>query len=174
MDKPEQRAADHFAWRKKEVVRKDSLCGVDCTQCGLKDTCAGCVPTGGRPFGGECPLAACCRDTGCGRCESCPVSPCRLQEELIAEFRALGIPELSELTALTALKGAFVNLEYTLPSGQTAKFLKDDNLYLGSQLRKTGTDRWYGLAGDTDCLLVGEYGDGGADAQLLVYKKREK
>ena len=52
--------------------------------------------------------------------------------------------------------------------------MKDDNLYLGSQLRKTGTDRWYGLAGDADCLLVSEYGDDGADAQLLVYKKREK
>lgn len=93
---------------------------------------------------------------------------------MIAEFRALGIAELAGLDALYALKGALVNLEYTLPSGQTVKFLKDDNLYLGSQLRKTGTDRWYGLAGDADCLLVSEYGDDGADAQLLVYKKREK
>ena len=151
-----------------------TICGADCTQCGLQDTCAGCVSTDGRPFGGDCPLAACCRDTGCGRCESCTQLPCGLRERMIAEFRAFGIPELAGLDALYALKGALVNLEYTLPSGQAVKFLKNDNLYLGSQLRKTGTDRWYGLAGDADCLLVSEYGDDGADAQLLVYKKREK
>ena len=30
-----------------------TICGADCTQCGLQDTCAGCVSTDGRPFGGD-------------------------------------------------------------------------------------------------------------------------
>lgn len=64
-----------------------TICGADCTQCSLQDTCAGCVSTDGRPFGGDCPLAACCRDTGCGRCESCTQLPCGLRERMIARSR---------------------------------------------------------------------------------------
>lgn len=151
-----------------------TICGADCAACALRDTCAGCVPTDGHPFGGDCPLAACCRERGCGQCGGCPELPCGLRQRLIAEFRALGIAELAELTALYALKGELINLEYTLPSGQTAKFLKDENLYLGSQVRKADGDRWYGLAADADFLMVCEYGDGGAGAQLVAYKRRER
>ena len=31
-----------------------SICGIDCSQCGLKETCGGCRATNGKPFGGEC------------------------------------------------------------------------------------------------------------------------
>ena len=96
-----------------------------------------------------------------------------VKKALISEFNALGIRNLT-VQDLNLLNGFFVNLEYTLPSGQTAKFLKDENLYLGSQVRKADGDRWYGLAADADFLMVCEYGDGGADAQLVAYKKRER
>ena len=43
-----------------------TFCGADCGQCGLKDECAGCAPTNGRPFGGACIVAECCIEKGCG------------------------------------------------------------------------------------------------------------
>ena len=66
------------------------------------------------------------------------------------------------------------NLEYTLPSGQNVKLLDDDTIYLGNQICKTGSGRCYGLAADERCLLVCEYGDGGSDAEIVVYKRRNR
>lgn len=91
--------------------------------------------------------------------------------DLIKEFQALGIPELAGLTDLCELPGKFVNLEYTLPSGQTVKLLDDEKAYLGSEVHKAGSHRCYGLAADEKYLLVCEYGDGGADAEIVVFKR---
>ena len=61
---------------------------------------------------------------------------------------------MEEVTSLNALKGSFVNLEYTFPSGQTVKLFDDDKLYLGNQICKKGSNRCYGLAADENNLLV--------------------
>lgn len=90
---------------------------------------------------------------------------------LIKAFQALGIPELESLTELCELPGKFVNLEYTLPSGQRVKLLDDEKTYLGSEVHKTGSDRCYGLAADENYLLVCEYGCGGTDAEIVVFKR---
>ncbi|MEA4824738.1 MAG: DUF3795 domain-containing protein [Clostridiaceae bacterium] len=149
-----------------------SLCGLDCSECGLKDTCGGCVKTNGRPFGGECVIAVCCHNKGQEHCGKCSDSPCLLKKQLITEFNALGIENMAEVTDLNALKGLFINLEYTLPSGQAIKFWDDDRIYLGNQIRKKGCDRYYGLTADENYLLVCEYGAGGSDAEIIIYKKR--
>ena len=44
-------------------------------------------------------------------------------------------------------------------------------IYLGSQLHKRGSDRCYGIAADETYLAVSEYGENGADAQLVVFKR---
>ena len=44
----------------------DSICGLDCSKCGLKESCGGCAATNGHPFGGSCVIAVCCDDKGCG------------------------------------------------------------------------------------------------------------
>ena len=147
-----------------------SICGADCAQCPSQAGCGGCAETGGRPFGRACLLAACCRDKAQDLCSQCG-GVCGLKAPIIAEFNALGIPGLPEVTDLDALPGAYINLAYPLPGGQTAKMLEDGKVYLGNQL-EAGGDRCYGLAADQDVLLVCTYGEGGSDPELILYKKR--
>lgn len=150
----------------------DSICGLDCTRCSLKDTCGGCAKTNGQPFGGGCTVAKCCQRKGYGSCTDCSDMPCRLKKQLIAEFNALGIEDMAEVTDLNQLKGSFINLAYAFPNGQLVKLLDDKKIYLGNQICKKGSGRCYGLAADEDYLLVCEYGDGGSNAEIIVYKKR--
>lgn len=150
-----------------------SICGLDCSQCGFRDACKGCTETDGKPFGGDCMIAVCCREKKCQNCGKSFVLPCRLKEELIAEFNALGIEDMEEVTKLYALWGAYINLQYTLPGGQTIKFWDDDKIYLGNQLPKKNSSRCYGLTANENYLLVCEYGENGSDAEIVVYKRRK-
>ena len=149
-----------------------SICGLDCGECGLRNKCGGCAETNGNPFGGFCMVALCCENKRCENCGKAFEAPCRLKEQLIAEFNGLGIEDMEEVTGLNALPGAYVNLEYTLPGGQKIKFWDDNRIYLGNQVRKKNSDRCYGLTADENCLLVCEYGDG-SDAEIVVYMKRK-
>lgn len=151
-----------------------SICGLDCAKCELINTCGGCTKTNGHPFGGPCVVATCCQNEGYEHCGSCLHASCSLKEQLIAEFNALGIEDMPEVTGLNALKGSFINLEYTLPSGQTVKLFEDEKIYLGNQVCKNGSVRCYGLAADENYLLVCEYGDNGSNAEIILYKKRKK
>ena len=152
----------------------DSICGADCAQCPSREACGGCRETGGRPFlQKECPIAACCRSGGWERCGQCG-GTCALKAPLIAEFNGLGIPDLPEVTELNMLPGAYINLPYVLPNGQTLKLLEDGAFYFGTQLEKKSGGRCYGLAADETHLLVCEYGEGGADPEIILYKKRTK
>lgn len=149
-----------------------SICSADCAQCPSKAGCGGCGETAGRPFGRTCPLAACCREKGQDSCGHCG-GVCGLREALIAEFNALGIPGLPPVTDLNALPGAYINLAYTLPNGQSVKLLKDGGIYLGNQLEMPEGERCFGLAADEDVLLVCSYGAGGAGPEIILYKKRK-
>lgn len=152
----------------------ETICGADCGKCGMKETCKGCVQTGGRPFGGTCVVASCCREKGYARCADCVQSVCACKAALMEEFNALGIADMPPVTELYSLNGAFVNLEYTLPGGQRVKFWEDSNVYLGNQLPKGSSGRCYGLAADAEHLLVCEYGENGADPEIVVFCKRTK
>lgn len=149
-----------------------TLCGLDCSECGLRNECGGCTETNGHPFGGSCMIAVCCKDKGCGNCGRSFEAPCKLKKQLIAEFNALGIEDMEEVTGLNALHGAYINLQYSLPGGQKIKFWDDDRIYLGNQICKKNSNRCYGLTADENYLLVCEYGDNGSDAEIIVYKKR--
>lgn len=149
-----------------------SICGADCAACPFRAGCAGCRETGGQPFGEACLLASCCRGRGQESCGACG-GVCALKAPLLAEFNDLGIPELAEVTDLNALAGSFINLPYPLPNGETVKLLEDGKIYLGAQVEKRDSGRCYGLAGDGTFLLVCEYGEGGSDPELILYKKRK-
>lgn len=149
-----------------------TICGADCSKCGMKETCKGCMETQGQPFGGVCVVADCCRGGGHETCAECNL--CEYKARLMAEFNGLGIKDMPPVTELYALNGAFVNLEYELPGGGRVKFWKDENIYLGSQLPKVGSERCYGLTADDRYLLVCEYGENGAEPQIVVFKRREK
>lgn len=151
-----------------------AICGLDCVECGAKESgaCGGCTETNGRPFGGSCMIAVCCDKKGCKNCGKAFESHCALKKQLIDEFNALGIADMEKVTDLNALQGAYINLLYTLPGGQKIKFWDDDRVYLGNQIHKKNSDRCYGLTADENYLLVCEYGCGGSDARIIVYKKR--
>ena len=91
--------------------------------------------------------------------------------ELLKEFHALGIEELMEITELHELKGAFINLEYKLPSGQSIKLWEEDKIYLGNEICKRNSERCYGIAADDKYLMVCEYGNGGANPELIIFKR---
>ena len=71
------------------------------------------------------------------------------------------------------MNGFYVNLEYPLPNGQSVKLLEDNKVYLGNQIEIQGSGRCYGIVADEKYLLVCEYGCGGADPQIVVYKRRQ-
>ena len=94
------------------------------------------------------------------------------KQQLVKEFNALlELEGLPSVTQLNVLSGAFINMEYTLPSGVNVKFLDDNATYLGSQLEgEAGV--CYGIAGNMDFLLICRYEENGENPELVVYKKR--
>ena len=53
------------------------------------------------------------------------------------------------------------------------ELLRDGEIYLGCQVERPGSERCYGLAANGEHLVVCEYGCGGADPQLVLYKRRQ-
>lgn len=93
--------------------------------------------------------------------------------QLIREFNTLlhieGLPKVENLNVLS---GEFINMEYTLPSGQKVKFLDDNASYLGSQLESEFGDRCFGIAANMNFLLVCTYEENGENPELVLYRKR--
>lgn len=142
-----------------------SLCGTDCcNKCGLLAECGGCQAVKGHPFHGGCIAAEWIERDGISGFLS-------LKGRLIAEINALGIKGLV-VNDLNLLNGSFVNLEYPLSNGLTVKLLKDNYVYLGNQIEVAGKERCYGVVADQSYILVCEYGCGGAEPEIILYKKR--
>ena len=96
-----------------------------------------------------------------------------LKKRLIDEFNALHVEGMPKVEKLNALVGSYVNLAYPLPSGEAVKFLNDGATYFGNQLEsELGDGRCFGVLANADFLLVASYKEGGADPELLLYKKR--
>ena len=80
---------------------------------------------------------------------------------------------MPRLEKLNALVGGYVNLAYPLPGGASVKFLDDGTTYLGNQLQsESDAERCFGVLANADFILICTYGQGGADPELLLYKKR--
>ena len=92
--------------------------------------------------------------------------------QLIDEINALGIEGMPKVESLNALVGAYVNLASPLPGGAAVKFLDDGTTYLGTQLEIPGGKRCYGVVANVDFILICTYAEGGADPELVLYKKR--
>ena len=94
-----------------------------------------------------------------------------IKRQLISDLSAvLHIAGLPKVENLNVLAGEFINLEYTLPNGEKAKFLDEKQTYLGSQLE--GESKCYGVVATMDFLLVCSYEENGEKPELLIYKKR--
>ena len=97
----------------------------------------------------------------------------KFQQQLAEEFNALQVDGMPRVESLNVLTGSYINLEYTLPSGEKVKLLRDDATYLGNQLPCLyGGTRCFGIAANMQFLLVCTYGPFGEDPELVIYKKR--
>ena len=95
------------------------------------------------------------------------------KKQLIREINDFQVPGLPKVEKLFALAGSDVNLVYPLPSGEKVRFLKDGTTYLGNQLESEfGGDRCFGILASMEFILVSTYAAGGADPELVLYKKR--
>ena len=95
------------------------------------------------------------------------------KKQLIREINDLQVPGLPKVEKLFALAGSDVNLAYPLPSGEKVRFLKDGTTYLGNQLESEfGGDRCFGILASMEFILICTYAAGGADPELVLYKKR--
>jgi len=147
-----------------------NFCGANCGECGFKEKCRGCTATCGNPFGGGCLAAEYIRTGGMTAFNLFKKQICREFNELQVE----GLPEIRELFTLS---GFYVNLAYPMPNGERVKLLRDDRVYVGTQVPCTfddfsGRERCFGLVADTGFLLVAEYGDKGTDPEIVVLKRR--
>ena len=95
-----------------------------------------------------------------------------IKQQLIDEVNALGIKDMPKIDNLFSLTGSFINLEYKL-NGNTIKLFDDNASYWGNQVEKQGTQgRCFGIACDERYIVVSEYGKDGADAEIVMVKRR--
>ena len=146
-----------------------SICGANCEECELSKKCKGCKETKGCPFGKKCWIASYIEIGGNSKFN-------QLKKELIDEFNSLCVEGMPKIKELYQLRGNYVNLEYTLPNGKKVKILNDEDIYLGNQVECEFNDSeiksCFGLLANMNFLLVCEYGEGGSNPEILIYKKR--
>lgn len=147
-----------------------TLCGVNCEGCLWNGRCKGCEATCGSPFGGVCIAAEKIKSGGMTAFEE-------YKKRTIKEINELGIAKLPEISELYCLCGSYVNLAYPLPSGESLKILKDQDIYLGTQVKLNDfdegkEDHCFGIIAGDNFLLVCEYGCEGNNPEIVMYKKR--
>lgn len=94
-----------------------------------------------------------------------------MKKVFIEEVNALGIPGL-HIDNLYVLQGSFINQPYNI-NGNEVKFFDDNATYWGNQIMKDD-NRCYGIACCEKFILVSEYGKDGANAELVLLKRRSK
>lgn len=136
-----------------------TYCGNDCCKdCSRLAECGGCEACKGHPFGGNC-IAERNKDYQ------------ELKAKLIEEINSLCIDGL-KVSDLYLLNGSYVNLSYPLPNSENVRFLNDNDVYLGNQIERQGSERCYGVVANEAFVLVCEYGCNGAEPEIVLYKKR--
>lgn len=145
-----------------------SICGADCGACQTKAECKGCVETKGCPFGKQCFVGKYILIGGEDNYRA-------FKQGLIDEVNALNVDGMEKVTELYPLVGNFVNLSYELPSGASVKFLKDDEVYLGAQVKNLFDDSGktcYGVIARESFIIVCEYDEGCKNPEIVLFKRR--
>lgn len=156
------------ALTKRGIKMKKSICGINCEDCPSNSSCRGCSETNGCPFGKDCYIAKYILTGGFD-------AYCEFKSELIDEINAFEIGGMEKVTDLVPLVGAFVNIEYPLENGSTVKFLKDDEVYLGAQVKNLFDDSGkscYGVVARESFILICSYGENGENPEIVLYKRR--
>lgn len=145
----------------------ETYCNANCSICRMNKVCKGCVLTKGKPFGVECVLANICKKDINNKEELMDL----YKQKLIQEINSLCIKGMPKVTELFSINGFYVNLEYEI-DGQKKKFLNDQAIYLGAQLKKQGSNRFFGVVCDDNIILVSEYSQNGENPKLILFKER--
>lgn len=146
----------------------ESLCGANCAECPSKENCKGCAKTNGCPYGKQCFIAKYILTGGKENYDA-------FKKGLIDEINALNIDGMEKVTELYPLVGSFVNLSYPLPSGESVKFLKDDETYLGAQVKNLFAEdekTCYGVIARESFIIICEYDEGCLSPEIVIYKRR--
>ena len=146
----------------------ESICGADCSICeyGKNAGCQGCKNTNGCPFGKQCFIAKIILEDGMEKYEE-------VQKQLLQEINSLCVEGMPEVTQLFPLNGAFINMDYPLPNGNTVPFLNNNEAYLGSQVvSQKNSQKCFGIAANLEFILVSEYSAGGENPALILFKRR--
>ena len=144
----------------------EPYCGADCGSCTLRNDCQGCRETCGSPFGGRCVAAEYIKTGGLEAYRE-------FKKNLTDEINALlAAEELPAADGLYELVGRFVNLEYTMPSGEKVKLLNDRNIYLGTQIEFADRGVCCGVVADASFLLICSYSVDGSEPEIVLYKRR--
>lgn len=146
----------------------EAICGANCAECPSKEACPGCAKTNGCPFGKQCFVA---KYILTGGLENWQV----FKQGLIDEINDFNIDGMEPVTELYPLVGSFVNLEYPIPSG-TVRFLKDDEVYLGAQVKNLLDESGktcFGVIARDNFILICTYEANGANPEIVIYKRRE-
>ena len=144
-----------------------SICGVNCAECPSKEVCPGCRKTNGCPFGKQCYVANYILTGGMENYHM-------FKQGLVDEINDLHIEGMETVTQLYPLVGKFVNLEYPIPSG-TVKFLKDDEMYLGAQVKNLLDDSGrtcFGVIARESFILICIYDENATNPELVLFKRR--
>ena len=143
-----------------------TYCGANCESCPSKENCKGCLETCGSPFGGRCVAAEYIKTGGVKAYR-------QFKKQLTDEVNALLAAEgLGSTNDLYELVGAYVNLEYPMPSGEKVKLLNDKNVYLGAQIEFADLGVCCGVVADTGFILICSYSMDGSEPELIIYKSR--
>ena len=143
-----------------------TYCGANCESCPSKENCKGCLETCGSPFGGRCVAAEYIKTGGV---EAYRQFKKQLTDEVNALLAAEGLGSTNDLYELV---GAYVNLEYPMPSGEKVKLLNDKNVYLGAQIEFEDLGVCCGVVADTGFILICSYSMNGLEPELIIYHKR--
>ena len=144
-----------------------SICGANCAECPSKEACPGCRKTKGCPFGKQCYVANYILTGGMANYQM-------FKQGLVDEINDLHIEGMETVTELYPLVGSFVNLEYPVPSG-TVKFLKDDEVYLGAQVKNLLDDSGrtcFGVIARESFILICIYDENATNPELVLFKRR--
>ncbi len=101
-----------------------------------------------------------------------PLTDAPIKHQLIDELNALGLADLPKITNLFIMQGSFINMAYPI-HGNQVKLLDDNQVYWSTQIEKPNAPgRCYGIACDEKYILITEYSRDGADAEIVLLKRR--
>lgn len=146
---------------------KGSLCGANCAECPSREACPGCAETSGCPFGKQCYVAKYILTGGME-------GYLAFKQKLMDEINDLNIDGMETVTELYPLVGSFINLAYPVPGG-TVRFLKDDEVYLGAQVRNLFDESGktcFGVIARESFILICTYGKNGINPEIVLYRRR--